>query len=171
MKCQSSIWRFRQTRGKVNNFAGLRSGDPRSVLISDLPGTYGDSNLGSGVQLIQHASWSDQRPTHPNNLTFQFCMLLNLHVVFHRTHYSSRPYQYQVIFNSWTYFHCITQRTLTQNWIKTVPHNFFNPYLTDSKECFDIPFWTELWKSISQTPNIAKVLIVNYMFTFFAFYI
>jgi len=67
-KCQSSIWRFRQTLGKVNNFAGLRSGDPGSVLISDLPWTFSDSNLRSGVQLTQHANWSDQRQTYPNNL-------------------------------------------------------------------------------------------------------
>jgi len=31
---------------------------------------------------------------------------------------------------------------------------------------FDIPFWTELWKMMSQTSNIAKVLIVNDMFKF-----
>jgi len=41
---------------QVNNFAGLISGDPGSVLISDLPWTYGDSTLRSGVQLIQHAN-------------------------------------------------------------------------------------------------------------------
>jgi len=53
---------------------------------------------------------------------------------------------------------------------KTVPCYFFNPYRTDSKEYFDIRFWTELWKSISQIPNKAKVLIINDMFTFFAWY-
>jgi len=93
-------------------------------------------------------------------------MLLNLRVEFHQTHYSSRPIQNQVIFNSCTYFLCITQRTFTQNWFNTIPRNFLNSYRTDSKEFFDIQFWIELWKSISQTPNIAKVLIVNYMFKF-----
>jgi len=57
-------------------------------------------------------------------------------------------------------------RTLIQNWFKTVLRNLFNPYRTNSKEFFDIPFWIELWKSISQTPNTAKILIDNDMFKF-----
>jgi len=40
--------------------------------------------------------------------------------------FNVKIYQCQDNFNSWTYFICITQRTLTQNWFQTVMHNFFN---------------------------------------------
>jgi len=33
MKCQFSIWRSWQTLGNVNNFAGLRSGDPEIAIF------------------------------------------------------------------------------------------------------------------------------------------
>jgi len=57
-----------------------------------------------------------------------------------------------------------------QLWLKTDSKPFHAIFLirtADFKEFFSIRFWTELWKSISQIPNIAKVLIVNDMFKYF----
>jgi len=88
---------------------------------------YSDSNLRSGVQLIQYANWSDQRQTHPNK--YHFNSVCYSTFVFNFTELVTHPALVNI--KSFSIAEHIfplhyPKKTLTQNCFKTVPRNLFN---------------------------------------------